>query len=454
LRNKAEAQNKTFLSEGGESSDLTDAEIDSLFSQVLARVCAELGKVSSVLLIPPDITRFHSRAGFLTGIAYRELTKAGAAVKVLPALGTHTPLTDTELERMFPDVPHSLFLVHDWRNDVVELARINKKWVEKTTNGAVSYDWPVQVNKVLRDGSFDLIVSLGQVVPHEVIGMANHAKNLFVGTGGKEAIDKSHFAGACFGMEKMMGRIDTPVRAMFDEGLRLCAGMLPPVLYALTVIGTRAAGGSEAEITANGKLRDSLAMRGLFCGFGRECFEQAASLSRKVNVDLLDKPIHKAVVYLEPGEFRTTWLGNKAIYRTRMAMADKGELLIIAPGLERFGEDLSLDALIRKHGYRPSKVIKEKVGKDPELANSLSAAAHLIHGSSEERFTVRYCPGPVISRKEIESVGYEWGDIGEAMARYDVHKLAAGWNTGSDGEKFFFVPNPALGLWALRENFN
>jgi nickel-dependent lactate racemase len=343
---------------------------------------------------------------------------------------------------MFPDIPQSLFLIHDWRSDVVELARVKRKWVEKITEGAVSYDWPVQVNKVLRDGGFGLIVSLGQVVPHEVIGMANHSKNLFVGTGGKEAIDKSHFAGAAFGMEKMMGRTDTPVRAMFDEGLRLSNRMLPPVLYALTVISARGEAASK-----------SLAMRGLFCGFGRGCFEEAAALSGKVNVNLLDEPVHKAVVYLAPEEFRTTWLGNKAVYRTRMAMADKGELLIIAPGIERFGEDLSLDALIRKHGYQPSKVIKEKVDEDTELANSLSAAAHLIHGSSEGRFTVRYCPGPGLSRQEIESVGFEWGDINEVMSRYDVRKLAAGWNTSAGGERFFFVPNQALGLWALRDTF-
>jgi nickel-dependent lactate racemase len=438
------------LSEGGAASDLTDDEIDSLFSRVLAQACAEIGKVSSVLLIPPDITRFHSRAGFLTGIAYRNFARAGIDVKVLPALGTHMPLTAVECERMFPDVPQSLFLVHIWRNDVVDLARINRKWMEKATAGAVSYDWPVQVNKILRDGGFDLIVSIGQVVPHEVVGMANHAKNIFLGTGGKEAIDKSHFAGAAFGMEKMMGRTDTPIRAMLDEGLRLSAGMLPPVLYALTVISAR----SETEAVNNNNPQGSLALRGLYCGFGRACFEEAAALARQVNIDLLDEPIHKAVVYLEPEEFRTTWLGNKAVYRTRMAMADKGELLIIAPGLKRFGEDKGIDALIRKHGYRSSKIIKEKVGKDPELANGLSAAAHLIHGSSEGRFTIRYCPGPGLSRQEIESVGFEWGDIGEARDRYDVNKLATGWNTGIDGERFFFVPNPALGLWALRDSFS
>jgi len=441
---------KTLLSEGGASSDLTDVEIDSLFTQVVARACADLGKISSVLLIPPDITRFHSRAGLLTGIAYRYFAKAGIDVKVLPALGTHIPLNSSECERMFPDVPQSLFLVHDWHHDVVELARIDRKWVEKTTKGAVSYDWPVQVNKILRDGGFDLIVSLGQVVPHEVVGMANHAKNIFLGTGGKEAIDKSHFAGACFGMEKMMGRTDTPIRAMLDEGLRLSSGLLPPVLYALTVISSR----SESDTAASGKPAGSLALRGLFCGFGRACFEEATALAHQVNVELLDEPIHKAVVYLEPEEYRTTWLGNKAVYRTRMAMAEKGELLIIAPGLKRFGEDKGIDALLRKHGYRPSKVIKEKTASDTELANNLCAAAHMIHGSSEGRFTVRYCPGPLLSRQEIESVGFEWGDIKEATARYDVHKLKMGWNSGTDGEKFFFLPNPALGLWALRDAFS
>jgi hypothetical protein len=168
----------------------------------------------------------------------------------------------------------------------------------------------------------------------------------------------------------------------------------------------------------------------------------------------MDESIQKAVVYLESDEFRTTWLGNKAIYRTRMAMADGGELLILAPGLERFGEDKGIDALIRKHGYRPGKVIQERAASDPELGANLSAAAHLIHGSSEGRFTVRYCPGPGLSRAEIESVGYEWGDLNANLARYDISKLSLGWNTLPDGERIFFVPNPALGLWAEKKRFN
>jgi nickel-dependent lactate racemase len=360
-------------------------------------------------------------------------------------------MTRPELDRMFPNTPKGKFRVHDWRNDVTELGRIEEGRVEEICAGAVRYDWPVQVNKLLlKDtGGFSLILSIGQVVPHEVAGMANHAKNIFVGTGGKEAIDKSHFAGAAYGMERMMGRTDTPVRVLFDEGLRRFAGGLSPILWVLTVVGAR----TDTEAKATGKDRGSLAVRGLFIGFGRECFEKAAALSREVNVDIMGEPIHKAVVYLEPEEFRTTWLGNKAIYRTRMAIADRGELLILAPGLERFGEDLGIDALIRKHGYRPSRDIIAKAASDAELGGNLSAAAHLIHGSSEGRFTIRYCPGPGLSQKEIESVGFEWGDLKEAQARYDVNKLDLGWNTLPDGERIFFVPNPALGLWVEKQRF-
>jgi nickel-dependent lactate racemase len=436
---------------GGVQLDLSDQEIDELFSQALAKALSDQGDSGPVLILPPDGTRFHSHAGYLTDIACRELAKKGPnrLGAVMPALGTHMAMTQEELRRMFPGTPPDKFRAHDWRNDVIELGRLEADWVEQISQGAVHYDWPVQVNKAFRDGGFSLIFSIGQVVPHEVVGMANHAKNIFVGTGGKEGIDKSHFVGASYGMERMMGRIDTPVRAMFDEGFRRFGNLLPPILWILTVVGPR----SDVEAAAADKPRGSLAVRGLYIGFGRECFEAAAKLAQEVNVDIMDEPIKKAVVYLESDEFRTTWLGNKAIYRTRMAMEDGGELLILAPGLERFGEDPGNDALIRKHGYRPSKVIQEKLAQNQELAEGLSAAAHLIHGSSEGRFTVRYCPGPGVSRKEIESVGYEWGDLKEGLSRYDINALRLGWNTLPEGERIFFVPNPALGLWAEKSRF-
>jgi len=442
---------KTYAAVGGTDKDLENKELDEIFCGALSNALSDIKNEGKVIALPPDITRFHSRAGFFTEIASRRLgDKLGA---VLPALGTHMAMDDAEITRMFGSTPREKFLVHDWRNGITELGRIEADWVEKASEGAVKYDWPVQVNKVLKktgpdSGNFSLILSIGQVVPHEVAGMANHGKNLFVGTGGKEAIDKSHFCGAAFGMEKIMGRANTPVRALFDEGLKRFKNEMPPILWVLTVIGAR----SESEAAKAGKERGSLAVRGLYIGFGRECFEKASALSQEVNVNLMNEPVNKAVVYLEPEEFRTTWLGNKAVYRTRMVIADGGELIILAPALERFGEDEGIDALIRKHGYRPGKEILAKVQADAELGGNLSAAAHLIHGSSENRFTVRYCPGEKVTRQEIESVGFQWGDLKEMQSRYDINKLLPGWNT-VDGEKIFFVPNPALGLWAEKKRF-
>jgi nickel-dependent lactate racemase len=423
---------KTYAAISGK--ELDNRELEAVFSDALSNALDDINESGQMIIIPPDITRIHSRAGFLTEIAAKKLSDRLGAV--LPALGAHIPMSDAEISKMFGQTPREKFLIHDWRNDIIELGRIEESFVEKITDGAVNYDWPVQVNKILSGAqdSLSLAISIGQVVPHEVAGMANHAKNIFTGIGGKEAIDKSHFAGAAYGMEKIMSRTETPVRALFDEGMKRFGKMMPPILYVLTVIGTNEDG--------------STVVRGLFIGFGRECFEKAAALSREINVNVIKEPVNKFIVYLEPDEYRTTWLGNKAIYRTRMAIADGGELVILAPALERFGEDLNVDMLIRKYGYRTKKEIIALTQKNNELGENLSAAAHLIHGSSEGRFTIRYCPGKKISRKEIESAGFQWGDLKEAQKRYDINKLSPGWNT-VERERIFYVPNPALGLWTM-----
>ncbi|MDR1374941.1 MAG: lactate racemase domain-containing protein [Treponema sp.] len=441
----AAACGKTYIARGAADLALSPADLDALFSEALRRVLADLGPGGPVLILPPDLTRMHSQAGFLTDVAVRELSRPEAGAyrpgAVMPALGTHRPMTAAEIRRMFPRTPPERFIPHDWRRDVCDLGRLEADWVGHISQGAVRYDWPVQVNRRLcagTSGGCALIISIGQVVPHEVAGMANHAKNVFVGTGGKEAIDKSHYLGAVFGLERIMGRTDTPVRALFDEGMRRFGSLLPPVLWVLTVVdGT---GGRPV-------------VRGLYAGFGRSCFEEAAALARRVNVTLLDEPVSKMVVYLDPEEFRTTWLGNKAIYRTRMAIAGGGELLILAPGLEGFGEDPSLDRLIRRHGYRPGGVIRRRAAEDRELAESLSAAAHLIHGSPEGRFTVRYCPGPGLGAADLEAAGYAWGSLEKALDRYNPRALKPGVNILPGGERIFFVSNPALGLWAERKRF-
>jgi hypothetical protein len=170
-----------------------------------------------------------------------------------------------------------------------------------------------------------------------------------------------------------------------------------------------------------------------------------------VNIILLDAPIKRAVVYLDPSEFKSTWLGNKAVYRTRMAMADGGELLVIAPGLHQFGEDPEIDRLIRKYGYRGTTAILKAVKDNADLQGNRSAAAHLIHGSSEGRFKITYAPG-TMTEKEITGVNFSYRQLDETTQQYDPAKLKDGPAT-VNGEEIFYISNPAVGLWGLKSNF-
>jgi nickel-dependent lactate racemase len=392
-----------------------------------------LGPKRKVLAIPPDFTRYHSRAGELTQYAYEYY--GDRLTDILPALGTHFPMTDAEIEKMFPGVPRSLFRVHNWREDVVTVGVVPGGYVKEFSEGVVDYDWPAQVNRLIVEGGYDLILSLGQVVPHEVIGMASYNKNIFVGTGGAEGINKSHFVGAAYGMERIMGRAKTPVRMLLNYASTHFTNHLP-VVYLQTVV-------SQGE--------DGLQMRGLFIGDDFECFEKASRLSLEVNFRMLDREMKKVVVYLDPEEFRSTWLGNKSIYRTRMAIADDGELIVLAPGLHRFGEDPDNDALIRKYGYDHTPQVLQYVRENEDLRNGLGVAAHLIHGTSEGRFRITYCPGH-LTRQEIESVGFGYADPKGMTALYNPAELTDGWNT-VNGEEIYYISNPALGLWAYRERF-
>jgi len=420
-----------YFAHGSQNNFLSDHELQEAIFSFLAK----LGIKKKVLVIPPDFTRFHSHAGLLTKHIYQYYKEA--LTDILPALGTHSPMTGDEISSMYESIPHKLFRVHNWRKDLVTLGEVPSEFIHDVSEGKLNYSWPAQVNKLLVEGGYDLILSIGQVVPHEVVGMANYNKNIFVGTGGQEGINKSHYLGAVYGMERMMGRADTPVRKVLNYASDHFAKNLP-IIYVLTVVGKNAQG--------------NFGINGLYIGDDFECFKLASELSLKVNFELLDEPLKKVLVYLDPSEFKSTWLGNKSIYRTRMAIADGGELIIIAPGLKEFGEDKEIDRLIRKYGYVTTPEVLQFVEQNDELKNNLSAAAHLIHGSSEKRFTITYCPG-YLTKEEIESVHFNYFDIDKITKKYDPQKLSDGYNVLQDGEEIFYISNPALGLWAYKGRF-
>ena len=411
---------------------LSDEEIrEALLASLAGR------ELKNVLILPPDFTRFHSKAGFITNVYYHALTERGCKVDILPALGTHAPMTREQCEKMFGDIPFECLIAHNWRTDVVKLGEVPADYLREITEGLWQEPVNAEVNRLVMDKKYDLIISPGQVVPHEVIGMSNHAKNLFVGVGGSDMINKSHMIGAVYGMERMMGKDHSPVRKLFDYGMEHFLKDRP-ILFVLTV-----------TTAPRGKTRT----HGLFIGEGRECLTKAVELSRQKNIDFVKTGIKKCVVYLDPSEFRSTWLGNKAVYRTRMAIADGGELIVLAPGVERFGEDEECDRLIRKYGYKGRLNTLEQFQKpeNEDLRQNMGAAAHLIHGSSDGRFSITYAVKK-ISRQEIEGVGFAWADYDETEAKYDPEKLSYGYNE-VNGEEIYFIPNPALGLWINKEKF-
>jgi nickel-dependent lactate racemase len=420
-----------FYSQGSVDKSFTDEELRLSVFELLSK----LGNRNRVMVVPPDITRYHSMAGKITGYIYEYYREK--LVAIMPALGTHKAMTCGERIVMFGEIPAELFFVHNWREDVITIGEVPKEFIEEVSEGRVHYAWPAQINRLLNEGAFDLILSVGQVVPHEVIGMASYNKNIFIGTGGTEGINKSHFLAAAYGMERIMGRTDTPVRKVLNYASENFGSHLP-IVYLHTVIGR----GPEGR----------LAVKGLYAGDDNECFELPAELSLRVNFELIETPLKKIIVFLDPQEYKSSWLGNKSIYRTRMAIADEGELIIMAPGMCEFGEDKEIDRLIRKYGYVNTPKILELVKENEELRENLSAAAHLIHGSTENRFSVTYCPGH-LTKEEIELVGYKYSDLNSMMKKYNPKNMQEGLNILPDGEEVFYISNPALGLWSSAERF-
>jgi nickel-dependent lactate racemase len=416
---------RPLLAVGGSTADVSRDEL-AAFARDLAAAVVGTG-ARSVLLVPPDQTRLHSRAGEIVAQLAGLLESQVERVDVMPALGTHRPLGPAECKLMFGDaIDPARLLHHRWRDDVTTVGELPAGEVDEVVGRFLGLALPFAVNRALVDGSYDLVVSVGQVVPHEVAGFGGYTKHVSIGLGGPETIQRSHFFSAVYGIEQTLGRIDAPVRQLLDRGFDRFLEERCRVLFVLTVVEAR---------------HEGPVLRGVFAGeggtrsSGGDAFRTAAALSAEVNIETLETPFQQCVAYLDPLEYRSTWLGNKAIYRTRLAMADGGELFIVAPGVSRFGEDPTVDALIRRHGYHGREAALQAMAADPELAANLAAVAHLIHGSTEGRFSVTYAPGPELSRAEVEAVGFRYLALDEALERFPPDAVD--------------IPNPGLGLWRI-----
>ena len=412
-------------------------QIESMCDRLIeeARKRYDIPDLRRVLLLPPDLTRAHSGVGWITEYLYNRLDEAGAEVHVIPTLGQHVPHTPTENTWMFGSIPEQRIHAHDWRGGVTHIGTVPAEVVSELTGGAVDWEMPIDLNTMLVTEDWDLIINIGHVVPHEVLGFANHNKNYFIGLGGKRTLGSSHMASAVYGIENNLGNLLTPVRACFNYAEDNILADLPDVYLQVVM---------DYDDDGN------LAHTGVYVGDDRETYYDAARASREQNFTIFEEPAKKIVAVMQADEFRATWVANKAVYRTRMALADGGELLVIAPGVERFGEQPEVDALIRKYGYLSQAEVIDLYSREADMQDIPHGTAHLVHGSSEGRFTITYAPGH-LSKEEIESVGYQYMDVDDAQRRYDPAVMKDGWNTMEDGEEVYYISTPSAGLWSTRE---
>ncbi len=420
-----------------EARFISRPQIEAMCDRLLEEAKERLGitEYRRVLLLPPDLTRAHSGTGWMAEYLYHRLDAAGAEVHVIPTLGQHVPHTPEDNRWMFGSIPEERIHAHDWKDGVVNVGTVPAELVREKTGGAVDWEMPVDLNTMLMTEQWDLIVNIGHVVPHEVLGFANHNKNYFIGLGGKRLLGASHMASAVYGIENNLGNLLTPVRACFNYAEEHFLGHLPDVYLQVVM-----------DYDDDGRL----AHTGVYVGDDLETYYDAARASREQNFTLFDKPVRKMVAVMQADEFRATWVANKAVYRTRMAIADGGELLVIAPGVERFGEQPEVDELIRRYGYISQAEVIGLYRTQADMQDIPHGTAHLVHGSSEGRFTITYAPGH-LSQEEIESVGYQYMDVEEAQRRYDPAVMKDGWNTMPDGEEVFYISTPSAGLWSTRE---
>lgn len=423
-----------------EARFISRPQIEAMCDRLLEEARERLGitEYRRVLLLPPDLTRAHSGTGWMTEYLYQRLDAAGAEVHVIPTLGQHVPHTPEDNRWMFGSIPEERIHAHDWKDGVVNVGTVPAEFVREKTGGAVDWEMPVDLNTMLMNEQWDLIVNIGHVVPHEVLGFANHNKNYFIGLGGKRLLGASHMASAVYGIENNLGNLLTPVRACFNYAEEKFLGHLPDV-YLMVVM----------DYDDNGRL----AHTGVYVGDDLETYYDAARASREQNFTVFEEPAKKVVAVMQADEFRATWVANKAVYRTRMAIADGGELLVIAPGVERFGEQPEVDDLIRKYGYLSQREVLDLYQTQADMQDIPHGTAHLVHGSSEGRFTITYAPGH-LTREEIESVGYRYMDLQEALRRYDPAVMKDGWNTMPDGEEVYYISTPSAGLWSTREKLD
>ncbi|UCC67399.1 MAG: DUF2088 domain-containing protein [Armatimonadota bacterium] len=309
---------------------LTDAEVRSTVLDALGQ--ADVGG-RRVLVIIPDHTRT-APIGQLFRLIHQVWSPKAAQLDCLIALGTHPPMSgEMILQRleMTPEERRTTFantrlLNHLWKDPgaLTEIGVMSASEIGEITDGRFEMEVGITVNRMIFD--YDLLLIVGPVFPHEVVGFSGGNKYLFPGIAGQRIIDFFHWLGAVITNPVIIGNKWTPVRKVVDRAAAMVS--VPRLCISLVVKEERLAG--------------------LYFGRPEDSWSQAADLSQKLNIVYKDKPF-QTVLSCAPEMYDDIWTAGKCMYKLEPVAADGGTLIIYAPHVTQVS--VSHGAIIERVGY-------------------------------------------------------------------------------------------------------
>jgi nickel-dependent lactate racemase len=358
---------------------LSEQQIESIISNAFD-AWRMYGK--RILFIIPDNSRT-APIDTIFRIMYDRLHERTPTVDFLIALGTHPPLSEDAIYRRvgitkderYRDFPKARFFNHHWDDPehLTTIGTLSRIEVEKLSEGRLSAEVPVSINRMVQQ--YEVLVVIGPVFPHEVVGFSGGNKYLFPGISGPEILNFFHWLGALITNRKVIGKKHTPVRAVVDSA----AGLIPVERKCFALV-------TESE-----------GLTGMFAGTPEEAWEQAADLSAQKHIKYVDRPFRR-VLAQAPEMYEDLWTGGKCMYKLEPVVADGGELIIYAPHITEIS--VTHGKMLEQVGYHVRDFFVKQWDKYKDFPGGILAhsthvkgAGEFVNGVERPRITVTLATG-------------------------------------------------------------
>jgi lactate racemase len=327
-----------------------------------------------VLVLTPDATRSCPLPRMITAVK-EVIGRRAKRLDFMVALGSHHPLAEEQIlklygishERNALEFGNSSFLNHRWDvpDTLTKIGTIPEEEIERITGGLFREAVDVDINRGIFD--YDLLLILGPVFPHEVVGISGGSKYLFPGISGGDFLHFFHWLGAVISCWKIIGRKNTPVREVVNRA----AEMVSVPRHCLCMV----VGHDDVAEPREGAAADTRGrLAGLFAGTPAEAWSRAADLSQQMHIVYKDRPFH-TVLGRAPEMYDELWVGGKVMYKLEPIVADGGRLIIYAPHLKEVSS--TWGRFLEQTGYHVAEYFLEQWDRFRDVPRGV--LAHAVH---------------------------------------------------------------------------